>query len=300
MPDERCRVMRRRLARREQLVRSRSRAKNEIQAVLQRRLQGRPPCSDLFGVKGREWLAGLELPQEERESVDAGIRHIEFLDAEITAVERLIAQQALAWPEIRRLMTVPGVNLVCAASFIAAIGDPSRFLTSRRLVAYLGLDPKVRQSGEAPARSGRISKRGSASARWALVEAAWSVVLQPGPLHAFYERTRARRGHGKAIVATARKLATLCWCMLTRGEDYAHQQPSLTSKKLRRLELTAGAPKNTPRRGRQLVHQPPIREAERELAAKPRPPTSAWSATGRPPHTAKKSGRERDTGARTG
>jgi len=199
MPDERCRILRRRLARREQLVRSRTRAKNEIHAVLQRRLQGKPPCSDLFGVKGRQWLAGLELPLEERESVDAGIRHVEFLDSEIAAAERLIAQQALSWPEIRRLMTVPGVNLICAASFIAAVGDHHRFMTSRKLVAYLGLDPKVRQSGEAPARSGRISKRGSASARWALVEAAWSTVLQPGPMHAFYERTKGRRGHGKAI-----------------------------------------------------------------------------------------------------
>src|SRR3954452_23241933 len=132
-----------------------TRAENEIHAVLQRRLEGKPPCSDLFGVKGREWLAGLELPVEERESVDAGIRHIEFLDCEIAAVERLIARQALAWPEIRRLMTVPGVNLICAATFIAAVGDPRRFLTSCKLVAYLGLDPKVRQSGDAPARSGR-------------------------------------------------------------------------------------------------------------------------------------------------
>ena len=74
------------LARREQLVRSRTRAKNEIHASLQRRLQAKPPCSDLFGVKGRQWLAGLELPLEERESVDAGMRHIEFLDAEIAAV----------------------------------------------------------------------------------------------------------------------------------------------------------------------------------------------------------------------
>jgi transposase len=266
MPDQRCRVMRRRLARREQLVRSRSRAKNEIHAVLQRRLKGRPPCSDLFGVKGRQWLAGLELPEEERESVDAGIRHIDFLDREVADVERLIAQQALVWPEIRRLMTIPGVNLVCAASLMAAIGSANRFLTSRRLVAYLGLDPKVRQSGEAPARSGRISKRGSASARWALVEAAWSVVLQPGPLHAFYDRTRARRGHGKAIVATARKLATLCWCMLTRDEDYAHQQPSLTRQKLRRLELTAGAPKNTPDATGRWATNPQVRDAEREIA----------------------------------
>ena len=69
-------------------------------------------------------------------------------------------------------MTVPGVNLICAATFIAAIGHADRFITQGKIVAYLGLDPKVRQSGEAPARSGRITKRGSASARWALVEAA--------------------------------------------------------------------------------------------------------------------------------
>ncbi len=156
MPDERCQIMRRRLQRREQLMHARSRSKNEIHAVLQRRLKTKPPCSDLFGVKGREWLTGLELPLEERESVDAGIRHIEFLDAEIAAVERLIAQQALNWPEIRRLMTVPGVNLVCAASFMAAVGDHTRFSTSGKMVAYVGLDPKVKQSGEAPARSGRI------------------------------------------------------------------------------------------------------------------------------------------------
>jgi len=266
MPDERCRVLRRRLARREQLVRSRTRTKNEIHACLQRRLQGKPPCSDLFGVKGRQWLAGLELPLEERESVDAGIRHVEFLDSEIAAVEKLIAQQALSWPEIRRLMTVPGVNLICAASFIAAVADPNRFLTSRKLVAYLGLDPKVKQSGEAPARSGRISKRGSPAARWALVEAAWTAVLQPGPLHAFYERTKNRRGHGKAIVATARKLAVLFWCMLTRSEDYAHQQPSLTKKKLRRLEITAGAPKNTRRSAGIWSTNDLMRQAERELA----------------------------------
>jgi transposase len=266
MPDERCRVLRRRLARREQLVHARSRSKNEIHAVLQRRLQGKPPCSDLFGVKGRQWLAGLELALEERESVDAGIRHVEFLDAEIAAVERLIAKQALSWPEIRRLMTVPGVNLVCAASFIAAVGDPYRFMTSRKLVAYLGLDPKVKQSGEGPARSGRISKRGSPSARWALVEAAWTAVLQPGPLHAFYERTKARRGHGKAIVATARKLAVLFWCMLTRSQDYAHQQPSLTRKKLRRLEITAGAPKYTRQAAGIWSTNDLMRVAELELA----------------------------------
>jgi transposase len=131
--------------------------------------------------------------------------------------------------------------VICAAAFLAAIGDIRRFKSSRQLVAYLGLDPKVRQSGSEPAKRGRISKQGSPQARWALVEAAFNTVRQPGPLHAFYERLRAHRGHGVAVVAAARKLAVLFWCLLTRGENYAHQQPSLTAKKLRRLEITAGA-----------------------------------------------------------
>jgi transposase len=85
-PDERCRVMRRRISRREQLVRARSRAKNEIHAVLMRRLKGKPPVSDLFGAKGRRWLSSLELPLEESETMQECLRHIDFLDSEITAV----------------------------------------------------------------------------------------------------------------------------------------------------------------------------------------------------------------------
>ena len=165
-PDEGCRVMRRRLAGREQLVRSRTRSKNEIHAVLMRRLKGKPPVSDLFGVKGRQWLSELELPVEEAETVESAMRQIEFLDSEIAAVERLIAREALRSADARRLLTVPGVNVICAAEFLAAIGDIRRFRSSRRLVAYLGLDPRVRQSGSEPARGGRISKQGSASARW--------------------------------------------------------------------------------------------------------------------------------------
>jgi len=185
-PDELTRLLRRRLARREQLVRARSRAKNEIHAVPMRCLIGRPPMSDLFGVGGRRWLRQPELPVEECETVEACMRHIEFLDTEIREVERVVARYALSCSEARRLMSVPGANVICAATFLAAIGDIRRFKTSRELVGYLGLDPRVRQSGGSPARGGRISKRGSGSVRWALVEAAWSVVHQPGPMHAFH------------------------------------------------------------------------------------------------------------------
>jgi hypothetical protein len=267
MPDRETQVMRRRLQRRSQLVRARSRAKNEIQAVLMRCLVGRAPFADPFGKKGRAWLAGLELPCEERETVDAGIRQIEFLDSEIEAVEALIAKAAICSPEIRRLMTVPGVNVICAATFIAAIGDVSRFSSPRKLVGYLGLDPRVSQSGASPATHGRISKRGSVRARHALVEASWSTIRQPGPIHAFYQRVRARRGHQVAVVAAARKLACLFWCLLTREEDYAYQQPSLTAKKLRLLEIRAGAPTLKGTNTGTWATRQKMRAAERELAS---------------------------------
>lgn len=266
MPDEHTRVWRRRLAQREQLMRALTRAKNEVHAVLMRQLVGRHPFSDLFGVNGREWLRELQPPVEECETVEACMRHIEFLESENAQLERKIAQQALRSPDARRLLSVPGVNVICAATLLAAIGDIRRFKTSRQLAGYLGLDPRVRQSGSAPAGRGRISKQRSPRARWALVEAAFSAVRQPGPLHAFYERIRARRGHGVAVVAAARKLAVLFWCLLTRGENYAHQQPSLTAKKLRRLEITAGAQKYSKAAAGIWSVNEQMREAERELA----------------------------------
>jgi Transposase len=113
MPDRGTQVMRRRLRRRSQLICARSKAKNQIHAVLMRSPIGRAPHSDLFGKRGRQWLAELEMAVEERESVDSALRQIEFLDSEVEAVERLIAADALDSPEIKRLMTVAGVNVIC-------------------------------------------------------------------------------------------------------------------------------------------------------------------------------------------
>ena len=74
-----------------------------------------------------------------------------------------------------------------------------------------------------------------------LGEVAWKVTLTPGPLRAFFERVRARRGPQIAATATARKLVMLFWCLLTRGEDYAFGRPAMTRNKIRQLELLAGA-----------------------------------------------------------
>jgi transposase len=91
-------------------------------------------------------------------------------------------------------------------------------------------------------------------------------MLTPGPLRAFFERIRARRGPQIAATATARKLAVLFWHLLTRGEDYAFARPAMTRNKIRRLELLAGAP---PQKGRQGIaggKSKAVFDAERELS----------------------------------
>jgi transposase len=241
LPDEQTRILRRRISARAQLVRQRTRAKNQVHATMIRNLKGKPPVSDLFGVRGRRWLEAQVFPTDEQETVAACLRQIEFLDREIALVEKALAEQVLGSVEMRRLLTLPGVNFVTAAALLAAVGDIGRFPTSRQLVSYLGLDPRVTQSGSEPARHGRISKQGPGETRHVLVEAAWHAARAPGPLRAFHARVAARRGSNIATVAVARKLAVIAWHMLSRGEDYAFARPSLTREKLRRLELMTGA-----------------------------------------------------------
>jgi transposase len=247
-PDERTRVLRRRISRRAQLVRQRTREKNQVHAILIRNLKGRAPVTDLFGSAGRRWLAEQELPVDEREMLEACLRGIDFLDREVAAIDRALAELVLASAELRRLLTLPGVNVVAACALLAAIGDIRRFPTARQLVGYLGLDPKVRQSGSEPARHGRISKQGPGETRHVLVEAAWHAARTSGPLRAFHQRIAARRGSNIATVAVARKLAVIAWHMLSRGEDYAFARPSLTREKIRKLELATGAERQKGRR----------------------------------------------------
>jgi transposase len=267
-PDEQTRVLRRRISRRAQLVRQRTREKNQVHAILIRNLKGRSPAADLFGVAGRRWLAVQELPADEREMVDACLRGIDFLDVEVAAIDRALAQLVLASPELRRLLTLPGVNFVTACALLAAIGDVRRFPTARQLVSYLGLDPRVRQSGSEPARHGRISKQGPGETRHVLVEAAWHAARTTGPLRAFHERIAVRRGRNIATVAVARKLAVIAWHMLTRGEDYAFARPSLTREKIRKLELATGAERRKGKRNPVRIFATPTQHRlEKEWAA---------------------------------
>ncbi len=237
-PDEATIRLRRLVAHRAGLVHDRTAVRNRASAVLARRL-ARPPVTDLFGVRGRRWLASLEVPPEERLTLDAAIRLDAVLCEQITAAEEAIAAALVDDPRARRLLTIPGIGLVIAASILAVVGDIDRFDRPAKLVSYLGLDPRVRQSGDRAAMRGHISRAGQAHARGLLCEAAHSAIRSPGPLAGFHARLKARRGAGVAIVATARKLAVLVWHLLTKDEDCRFAAPARTALKHRELKRLA-------------------------------------------------------------
>ena len=190
-------------------------------------------------------------------------------------------------------MTVPGVNVIVAATFMAAVGDIRRFADRRKLTAYLGLDPRVRQSGAGPANHGHISKQGSNSARHALVEACWSTVRQPGPIAAFYARVKAKRGHSIAIVASRAQagLPVLVSAHPRRGlrlrPAVADDQEDAPPRAHRRRPAPPGRPR------RLVDQQGDARRRTRTRAAGP-----ARLRTHRRRLASQQGGRERDTGAR--
>lgn len=173
-------------------------------------------------------------------------------------------------PDARRLLTVPGVGMITVAVYLAqtgtARGDINRFTSPQRLVGYLGLDPRVRQSGNGPGHTGHISKEGAAAVRHVLVESALTAIRSPGPLRGFYERIRARREHPIAIVATARKMAKLFWHLLIREQDYAYALPTALAEKIRTIELKAGYPRRRPGGREHALNRDQRRAVERRLA----------------------------------
>jgi transposase len=242
LPEAETERLRRLVARRDQVVRHRTRVKNETHAILAAHLV--PPCphAELFNGPGRAWLARQVLPDDERAAIARHLRELDRLGEDLAALDRDIGKAVVDHPAVRRLLTIAGVNITVAAGLVAAIGDIRRFSSPQKLVSYFGLNPRVRQSGLGLAQHGRISKIGRSHARAMLVEAAWAAAKAPGPLRAFFLRIRVRRGHQIAAVATARKMAVLVWHLLAKETDYLWARPALLAHKLRALELQAGRP----------------------------------------------------------
>jgi transposase len=222
LPDPAVRGERERARWRLHLVRHRSSLKQRVHAVLL--AHGKPcPVSDLFGVRGRELLARLALPEPWQGSVEASLRLIDRLNREIADCERELQRLGADHRYVPLLLTVPGIGWVLAYTIAAEIGDIDRFATPTKLTGYTGLCPRVYQSGERDLR-GPLAKQGPRYLRWALVEAATHACTTP-VYRDRYQHTKQRlgkqRGAKVAQIDLARRLAEAIWHMLTRNQPFA-------------------------------------------------------------------------------
>jgi len=135
VPDADTERLRRLVARRNQVVRHRTRVKNETHAILQAHLV--PPCphADLFGRLGRIWLGQQMLPDDERGAIERHLRELDRLGEDLGVLDKDIAQVAIDDPAVKRLLTITGVNLIVAAGLVAAIGDVRRFDNPEKFVS---------------------------------------------------------------------------------------------------------------------------------------------------------------------
>ena len=238
VPDEETQRIRGLVAQRYGLVRRNTAFKNQVHAIFVKRFLS-CPHSDMFGRKGRTWMAEnrRHLPPHEANELDSLLRLLRAVQDERTAVEKDLAQIAWRTDDARLLMTIPAVDYPGALTVLAAIGDIRRFPNPQKLCAYLGLVPRVRQSGTREW-YGSITKTGNAMGRWMLVQSAHQLARLSTPLRPFYERIRKKSGHQVAIVAVARKLATLVWHLLTKQQPYRYANARLIDKKFAQLSIS--------------------------------------------------------------
>ena len=125
-------------------------------------------------------------------------------------------------PLCTRLMSIPGVGPITALTFKAGVDDPARFKSSRNVAAHFGLTPKRYQSGEMD-NPGHISRAGDADVRSVLYIAAHSLLTrnaQWSSLKAWGMRLAKTRGHRRAVIAVARKLAVILHRMWLDSSDF--------------------------------------------------------------------------------
>jgi transposase len=122
-----------------------------------------------------------------------------------------------AFPQTEVLTTIHGIGLYSALLIVAELGEVERFRTAKQVGAYAGLTSRVHQSGGHCYR-GSITRQGSPWLRWILVEAAMKAIQDDAALKNFYTRLRKRSSAKIARVATARKLAEICWKRLRRWQ----------------------------------------------------------------------------------
>jgi transposase len=174
--------------------------------------------------------AESEIPDPLRPALAEICLEIRELERRVKMIERQLAALATQTPAVSQLMTIPGIGLIIATALVAFVGDINRFPSARHFASYLGLTPRESSSG-LRRRLGAISKRGDVYLRTLLIHGARSVLLAakrrtPDRLRAWALSRQSARGHNKAAVALANKLARIIWAVWKHDRPF-HSVPNV-------------------------------------------------------------------------
>ena len=185
--------------------------KSHNKLTMKKAISIREAAADTFGIKIAQDAFSFQLKQL--------IDRINFLDKQIEALDTEIIKYYEQFDCY--LHTIPGIGMIAAATILAEIGDIHRFKSSSALVAFAGIDPTVRQSGEFNSTHNHMSKQGSPYLRHAIFLAATTCSFHNSPLNAYYKKKRDQgKHHLTATGAVARKITTVIYALLQDGKPY--------------------------------------------------------------------------------
>ena len=185
--------------------------KRHNKLTMKKAISIREAAADTFGIKIAQDAFSFQLKQL--------IDRMNFLDKQIEALDCQILEYYEKFDCY--LHTIPGIGMIAAATILAEIGDINRFKSSSALVAFAGIDPTVRQSGEFSSTHNHMSKRGSPYLRHAIFLAATTCSFHNSPLNAYYKKKRDQgKHHLTATGAVARKLTSVIYAVLRDSKPY--------------------------------------------------------------------------------
>jgi transposase len=220
VPSLHVRSWRSMIEHRQKLLQERTRAKNQVRALL--RGHAVATRRGLWTKAGIVWLMSQVFPS----SLDALQRdllceRIGSLNGMLKRVEAELAKVANQHPGIALLRTIPGVGMRTAEAVLAYLDDPQRFGSNKSVGSYFGLVPCQDQSAQKE-RLGHITRQGPATVRKLLTEAAWVAIRRSPTVRAYFERIRKGDPDRKkiAVTATAHYLIRVMHAMLRTGEAW--------------------------------------------------------------------------------
>ena len=185
--------------------------KSHNKLTMEKAISIRDAAADTFGIKIAQDAFAFQLHQL--------FERLNFLNAQIEQLDAEIIKYYESFGCF--LHTIPGVGIITAATILGEIGDITRFKTSSALVAYAGIDPSVKQSGEFNSTHNHMSKRGSPYLRHAIFLAACTCAFHDSPMNEYYKKKRAQgKHHLTAVGAVSRKLTTIIYAILRDGKPY--------------------------------------------------------------------------------